>query len=67
MLFLITLFTLFFLAISFYVLDRDNKDLAMFIIKILIAMTLIKLGYFFYYNNKGEDYCATALRMMGCK
>ena len=66
MYFLITLFTLFFLAILFYVLDRDDKELAMFIIKLLIAITVIKLAYMLYYINKGENYCKTAMRMVGC-
>jgi hypothetical protein len=66
MLVLITLFTLLFLAILFYVIDRDDKKLAMFIIKILIAITVIKLTYMLYYANKGENYCKTAMRMVGC-
>ena len=67
MLILITLFTLFFLAILFYVINRDDKKLAMFIIKILIAMSIFKLVYFFYYDIKGVDYCKSALKMIGCK
>ncbi len=66
MYFLITLFTLFFLAILFYSVERDDKNLAMFIIKLLIVMTLVKLGYMLYYANKGESYCKTALKMVGC-
>ena len=66
MLFIITLITLFFLAILFYVVDRDDKGLAIFIIQLLIGMTLIKLAYMLFYANKGESYCTTAMRMIGC-
>ena len=66
MYFLITLITLFFLAILFYVVDRDDKGLAIFIIQLLIGMTLIKLVHMLFYANKGESYCTTAARMIGC-
>ena len=64
--FIITLITLFFLAILFYVVKRDDKNLAMLIIQFLIVATVIKLGYILFYANKGESYCKTAMRMVGC-
>lgn len=64
--FIITLITLFFLAILFYVVKRDDKKLAMLIIQFLIVATVIKLGYILFYANKGESYCKTAMRMVGC-
>jgi len=38
----------------------------MFIIQLLIAITVIKLAYMLYYANKGENYCKTAMKMVGC-
>jgi hypothetical protein len=64
--FIITLITLFFLTILFYVVKRDDKNLAMLIIQFLIVATVIKLGYILFYANKGESYCKTAMRMVGC-
>lgn len=66
MYFVMTLINLFFLGILLYVLNKNDKELAMHILKLLIVLTILKILYMVYYHNKGENYCKTIMRMVGC-
>ena len=66
MYFIITLINLFFLGLVIYVLQKDDKQLAMHILKLLIVLTLVKIVYMLYHANNGENYCKTVMRMVGC-
>jgi hypothetical protein len=66
MYFIITLITLFFLGLVLYILQKDDKQLAMHLLKLLIVLTVVKIAYMLYHANKGESYCKTIMRMAGC-
>lgn len=65
-LFLLTLFILY-LGIMWYIIETKDTKFAIFFIKLLIFITLVKMFYIWYYVYQGQSICQIIKNSWNCK
>ena len=62
---LLILFLLY-LGIMFYIVKFKDIKLALYFIKLLICITILKMIYIYYYLYNGMDICSIILKSWNC-
>lgn len=65
-LFLLTLFILY-LGIMWYIIKTKDTKFAIFFVKLLIIITLVKMLYIWYYVYQGQSICQIIKNSWNCK